>query len=289
MKKWDTVAIVGVGLIGGSIGLALRKHGFAERVVGIGRRVSSLRKAREVGAVDATTTSIARGVADAELIVVCTPVQQVVEHVRQVAELCPDGALITDTGSTKRNIVAALDGKSVEGRGSRLGRDVSFVGSHPVAGSDSSGPLHADAELFVDRTCIVTPTRRTRPHDFAVIVDFWSALGAIIVKMTPAQHDEAVAAVSHMPHLVAAALATATPERLLEVTGTGWLDTTRIAAGDVELWRQIISENRNYVLKSLDKFEKVLSSLHQAIAQGNDAKVAKLLETGKDRRDAVGS
>jgi len=285
MKKWDSVAIVGVGLIGGSIGLTLRKRGLTGKVIGIGRRASSLRKARAKGAVTTTTTNIARGVADAELIVVCTPVERVVDHVCQAAEACPAGALITDAGSTKAQIVAALDGSPSE----RLLSDVAFVGSHPLAGSEKTGPQFAREDLFDSRICIVTPTRRTGPRDFARTVDFWSSLGSTVVKMTPREHDEAVAAVSHVPHVVASILAGSTPKQLLSLVSTGWLDATRIAAGDVELWRQILATNRSHVLKSLAKFEKVLTSFRAALESENDAKVAKLLKTGKDNRDAVGS
>ena len=139
----DTVAIIGVGLIGGSIGLALRKRGLAKNVVGVGRRASSLRRAKECGAVTSTTTSLARGVADAELVVVCTPIETIVPSVLAAAEHCPTGALITDAGSTKAEIVAALDGQ--------LPSRAAFVGSHPLAGSEKNGPQHARDDLFDGR------------------------------------------------------------------------------------------------------------------------------------------
>jgi prephenate dehydrogenase len=281
MKQWDTVAIVGVGLVGGSIGLALRRRGLAARVVGVGRRASSLRRARERGALSAATTKLARGAADAELVVVCTPVAQIVQHVREAAEYCPRGARITDVGSTKAAIVASL-------AGGRLQRDVSFVGSHPLAGSEKQGPQFACEDLFQDRLVIVTPSRRSRAEDVDAIEAFWRALGARVVRMTPQAHDEALAATSHAPHLVASALAAATPRKFLPLASSGWLDTTRVAAGDAELWRQIISTNRTHVLKSVDRFARMLSSLRQALADEDQEEILQLLQAGKRHRDSVG-
>lgn len=281
MQQRDTVAIIGVGLIGGSIGLGLLRRGLARRVVGVGRRECSLQKARACGAVTDATTDVAAGVAQAELIVVCTPVRQIAAEARRAAEHAPAGAIITDAGSTKAEIVAALDE-------SRLHGSV-FVGSHPMAGSEKNGPEFAEADLFEDRVAIVTPTARTPPAALSSVEEFWRALGARVLQMTPDAHDAAVAAVSHTPHLVASALAAATPEALLSVVGGGWLDTTRVAAGDVELWRQILTENRGHVLRSLTEFEKTLASFRDALAREDDAELIHLLEQGKRRRDAVGN
>ncbi|MFV1964575.1 MAG: prephenate dehydrogenase [Pirellulaceae bacterium] len=284
MSSWNQVAIVGVGLIGGSVGMALRARGLARHVVGVGRSSRRLRRARQRGAVTATSTSLSRGVASADLVVVCTPVHLVVESVRQAAGSCPAGTLITDVGSTKERIVTALD--------EHLGaaeEDVAFVGSHPMAGSEKSGVQFAEADLLMDRLVIVTPSRRTRPANAAAIEDLWKSLGARVIRTSPAFHDRAAGAVSHLPHAVASALAAGTQERDLPLAATGWRDTTRIAAGDVDLWTRILLENRAHVLKSLGKFEKVLSSLRQAL-EGNDrAKLEQLLAAGKRNRDAVGN
>jgi prephenate dehydrogenase len=281
MKKWDTVAIVGVGLIGGSVGLSLRNAGLAKTVVGIGRRQSSLRKARVLRAVTTTTTKIARGVADAELTVVCSPVQRIADHVAEAADACPRGALITDAGSIKARILADLKDRCPKG----LPRDVVFVGSHPLAGSDKSGVQFATDDLFRGRPCIVTPTKRVPDRFVRGVSEFWRALGARVVEMTPAQHDAVVACVSHVPHIAASALASLAAGSL-DVVGTGWLDTTRIAAGDVELWRQILTGNRSAVLKALDKYETVLSAFRDALAARDEGRVRKLLEAGKDNRVA---
>jgi prephenate dehydrogenase len=285
MKRWECVAIVGVGLIGGSIGLALRQRGLARRIVGIGRRRSRLHKAKQRGAITDTTTQFGRGVIDAELVIVCTPVERVVDHVCQVAEACREGTLITDAGSTKEQIVTGVERRLDD----EAKRRVAFVGSHPMAGSQLSGVQHARADLFVDRVAIVTPSRRTRDADRESVEDFWRSLGARVHRCSPRSHDKAVAAVSHLPHVVAAALAAATPTEDLPLAGSGWQDTTRIAAADVDLWRQILNDNRSHVLKSLDKFAKVLSAFRQALHQDDQAKLVKLLAAGKHHRDAVGN
>ncbi|MBX7165367.1 MAG: prephenate dehydrogenase/arogenate dehydrogenase family protein [Pirellulales bacterium] len=279
MKRWDTVAIVGVGLIGGSIGLAVRERSMARRVVGIGRSTGSLRVAKRAGTIDAGTTDLARGVAEAELIVVCTPVERIAEQVRACAAACPDAALITDAGSTKAQIVAELGGA--------LPRGVRFVGSHPLAGSEKRGAAEARADLFCRRTVVITPAPQTPPGDVTRLKGFWTALGAKVVTMTPEAHDRAVAATSHLPHFVASALAAATPKEHLALAASGFLDTTRIAAGDPELWTQIFLSNREPVLQAIAAYDAMAGQLRAAIDQGDRRALVRLLNVGKQRRDAV--
>lgn len=281
MKQWDTVAIVGVGLIGGSIGMALRQRKLAKNVVGIGRRQASLRIARRVGAVSHTTTDLDKGVAEAELVVVCTPVGQIVEHVRQAARHCPEKTLITDAGSTKQSIVAALDGT--------LDRGCRFLGSHPVAGSEKGGAANASAELFEGRLAILTPTKNTQAEDFDALEQFWQSLGSVVVQMTPEEHDRALALTSHLPHVAAAALALAVPEKYFRLSGTGLLDTTRVAGGDPELWRQILTLNRDNVLSALEQYAAKLASLHTALRNNNQDEITRFLTLAKKNRDALGS
>jgi prephenate dehydrogenase len=278
---WKTVTIVGVGLIGGSIGLALRERKLAERVIGVGRRAASLRKAKKIGVVDATTLHIDEGVADADLVVVATPIAQIVDQIRSAAAGCSSGTLITDAGSTKASIVKSLDGQ--------LPDSVRFVGSHPLAGSEKSGPQAARADLFEGRVAVVTPCRSTKAGAAEDAADFWSALGATVFMMTPEQHDAALASTSHLPHFLASALAAATPPADLPLTATGWQDTTRIAAGDPQLWSQIFLDNRRNVLKSLARFEKTVHRAKAAIERGDAKALEKLLTEAKAIRDAVGS
>jgi prephenate dehydrogenase len=277
LKPLDTVAIIGVG----PVGLALRERGLARRVIGVGRRESALAAAREMGAVTDTTLDLPRGVADAELIVVCTPVDTVARHVLDVASACRQGALITDVGSTKDGIVKALEGP--------LSRGARFVGSHPLAGSENTGVKHARADLFEDRVVIVTPGQTTAEEETSAVIDFWSALSARVVRMTPQRHDEVVAGISHLPHVVACALAEATESAQIPLAASGWRDTTRIAAGDPALWTPILLANRTHVLKGMDEFEKTWAALRSAIDQGDEAVITRLLEEAKRKRDAVGS
>jgi prephenate dehydrogenase len=280
MRAWETVAIVGVGLIGASIGLALRRRGLAGRIVGIGRNASRLETARAMGAVTTVTTDLDAGVAEADLIVVCTPVAMITSHVRAVAAACPDHALITDAGSTKgficRQLAAHADTAS------------RFVGSHPMAGSEKSGARFAQEDLFEQRVTIVTPVGGGSDA-VPQIEAFWDSLGSRVVRMSPDAHDAAVAAISHMPHLIASALAAATATEDLRLAAGGWSDTTRVASGDAELWRQILIQNQGHVLQSVDKFAKVLADFREALATEDAARLEQLLDAGKQKRDALGS
>jgi prephenate dehydrogenase len=285
MAFFDTVAIVGVGLMGGSIGLALRKERMARHVIGIGRRIEQLQLAENRGAVTELTTDLRQGVASANLVVVCTPVGEVSEFVAAAAKACKPETIITDVGSTKAAIVAACDKALADSKGLWA----SFIGSHPLAGSERTGVEFAREDLFQGRMTIITPTEETRTEAAAKVEAFWQGLGSKVVRMTPEEHDIAIAATSHLPHLVASALAAATPADLLPLTATGWGDTTRIASGDVELWRQILLDNRVNTLKALAPFETVLSELRQALESADGAALARFLQQGKRIRDTVGS
>ena len=285
MAFFDTVAIVGVGLMGGSIGLALRKERMSKHVIGIGRRIEQLRLAENRGAVTEATTDLRQGVASANLVVICTPVQQVPEFVAAAAKACKPETIITDVGSTKAAIVAACDKALADSKGLWA----SFVGSHPLAGSERTGVEFAREDLFQGRMTVVTPADQTRSEATAKVEAFWQGLGSKVVRMSPAEHDAAVAVTSHLPHLIASALAAATPADLLPLTASGWGDSTRVAAGDVELWRQIFLDNRANTLKALAPFETVLAELRQALEASDGPALARLLQQGKRIRDIVGS
>jgi prephenate dehydrogenase len=285
MAKSRCVAIVGVGLIGGSLGLALCKRKLASRVIGIGRNPASLKRAKQRGAVHEVTTDLAQGVQDADLVVVCTPVDQIVEFVLAVRDACPKGAIITDAGSTKAGIVAEIE----KAWPSRNERDVHFVGSHPIAGSEKTGVQHASADLFEQRSVIVTPTAKTSAAAVAKIVQFWKQLGANVTSMSPDDHDRVVAAISHVPHLFASAVAAGTPTEYVTLAAGGWSDTTRVAAGDPDLWRQILLTNRQPVLEQLTKVLEQLNLLRDAVAWNDSERLLALLEQGKRIRDAVAS
>jgi prephenate dehydrogenase len=287
MPARPRVAIVGVGLIGGSIGLALRQRGLAEEVVGIGRRTASLEKAAEFGTVDRGTTNLAEGVAGVDLAIVTTPVAAIVDAVRSVAQAAPQ-ASITDAGSTKAEICRALrrptDSHPMAGAAAP-GR---FVGSHPLAGDHRTGPEYARGDLFEGRTVVVTPQDDTPPGLVERIQEFWESLGAEVTLLAPEEHDRALGATSHLPHLVAAALSAATPEEWLRLTGTGWADTTRIAAGDPVLWTQIFGQNRSAVIDALRRFEHRLQALERAIGEADEAALLDELQEARRIRDALG-
>ncbi len=278
--------IVGVGLIGGSIGLALRARKLARRVVGAGSRPATVEAAQKRGAIDQPASDIMAAAGQADLVIVCAPVAHIAEQVCRLAPHCRQGTLITDAGSTKLEIVNSIMHDA--GPGGDWGRGVRFVGSHPLAGNEKSGPVHASAELFQGRTVVVTPAAHARPEDVAAIGQFWTSLGARVCEMSPEEHDRALAATSHLPHLLAAALAAATPEEWLALTAGGWHDTTRIAAGDPGLWRQIMLANRDNLLLSLDRLEKMLAQFRTVIAQSNGPELQRLLDEGKQRREASG-
>jgi prephenate dehydrogenase len=254
--------------------------------VGTGSRPATLEAAKQLGAITHIATHPAAAVAQAELVVVCAPVDHIVDQVQKLAPYCRPGTLITDAGSTKLEIVAAL-ARAASAPGWPAG--VAFVGSHPLAGNEKTGPQHAAADLFAGRVVVITPTSETGELDRAKLSAFWSALGASVVEMPADEHDRALAATSHLPHLVASAIAGATPERYVTLTAGGWQDTTRIAAGDPALWRQILLANRANVLASLDELSARLSAWRKALEAGNAVELDKLLKEGKRIRDAVGS
>ena len=279
MKPWDTVVIVGVGLVGGSIGLGLRVKKLARRGIGLAPRASSLHAAQTSCCATDTPLMLELSAAEADLIVVCTPVGRIVDDVRRAAAVARPGTLVTDAGSTKGSIVAELDGTLPAG--------VTFVGSHPLAGSEKNGPTAAVRDLFVGRTVVVTPTERKPPKAVRTIEAFWKQLGARTVRMSADEHDAALAATSHVPHVVASARAGSTPADVLHLTAGGWLDTTRIAAADGPLWVQILRDNRRHVTAALDQVEKSLRAFRAAINNGDEQALEQLLEVGKQRRTAA--
>jgi cyclohexadieny/prephenate dehydrogenase len=279
--KLDTLTIVGVGLIGGSIGLAARRRGLAERVLGAGRHASRLDTARRLGVIDEGTLDLADAVHRAEVAVFCTPVDRIAEQVLAAAPGCRPGALLTDGGSTKAAIVNAIEG--------RLPADVAFVGSHPLAGSEKRGPEHARADLFEGRLTVVTRTERTNPVALERTCVFWQALGAHVKIMGPQEHDQALALTSHLPHLLASALAGILPPQLHELTATGFRDGTRVAAGDPNLWTAIFLQNRAAVLDALERVKGRLGEFEQALRAEDRAGLDSLLAQAKKVRDALGN
>ncbi|NLS95046.1 MAG: prephenate dehydrogenase [Planctomycetaceae bacterium] len=279
----NSVAIVGVGLIGGSIGLAARRAGI-KRIVGIGRNRDRLEEALRLDAITdilCLSDNLSAGLAEVELIVVCTPVGLIVDQIRELAAHARPGTLFTDGGSTKRSIAEALDGP--------LANDCRFVGSHPLAGSEKTGVDHARAELFEGRVAMIAPTKNSREEDVQRLAGFWEALGARVVQIAPDEHDRAMAATSHMPHAVAVALAASLSDEFKDLTGTGFGDTSRLAAGDPDMWQQIFLDNRQHVGNSIRNFVEELQRLAELIEDADATKLEKYLTRAKKKRDALGS
>jgi len=281
-SPWPTVAVVGVGLIGGSVGLAAKARGVARRVIGIGRNRASLDEAVARGAVDEATTDLARGVAEADLVVVAAGVAAIPALLERADAAARPGTLLTDAGSTKGSIVAGWERR-------RRGRRCRFVGAHPIAGSHRSGPGAADGELFAGRVTVVTPGKATPRGDAEEIGGFWAAVGSTVFMMPPKEHDTILAGTSHAPHLIAAALAVATPATSRPFTAGGWRDTTRIAAGDPELWADILLDNAGAVAAAMSRFAVAAERLLTAIERGDRRRLVDLLARGKESRDALGS
>lgn len=277
----DTLTIVGVGLIGGSVGLAARRAGLARRVVGVGRNAGVLEAARRLGTIDEGTTDLAAAGPHTDLAVLCTPVDLIANHTLTLAAGCRPGTLLTDAGSTKAAIVAALAG--------RLPTGVQFVGSHPLAGSEKRGPEHARADLFDGRVVVLTPTADTDPATVERLASFWSGLGATVRRMDPVEHDAALAWTSHLPHLAACAVAGVVPVELLGLTAGGYRDTTRVAGGDPALWSAIFRENRAALARPLDALTGWLARFRSALEAGDGPAIEAMLRQAREVRDALGS
>jgi prephenate dehydrogenase len=268
------VTLIGVGLIGGSIGQALRARRLAGRVVGVGRDPGRLEEARRLGAIDEGATDLARAVAAADVVVVCTPVDRIAAEARRAAALAPGHALVTDAGSTKARIVAEVEADPRA--------RAAFVGAHPIAGSERNGVAHARPDLFDGRPCALTPTDRTPPDRLGRARAFWSSIGCTLVELDPESHDRALAATSHLPHVVAAALASAAGADRLDLAAGAYRDTTRVAAADPALWTAIFLENRAPLLDALDRLDAQLDAFRRAL---RDADAPALLDWWRSARE----
>lgn len=277
--KIDTLAIIGVGLIGGSIGLAAKRRAAADRVIGVGRQQSSLDRALALGAIDEAELDIAAAVARSQMAIFCTPVERIADQVLQAALHCAQGTILTDAGSVKSKIVGAVEGNLPPG--------IQFVGSHPLAGSEKRGPEHADADLFQGRLTIVTCTPKTDPAAVDTVSAFWQALGSCVKILSPEEHDHALAMTSHLPHLLASALAGILPAELHDLTATGFRDTTRIAAGDPSIWTGIFQQNSDAVLEALATLQTRLKEYERILKENDSKELDRLLAEAKKNRDGL--
>ena len=280
----DRLAIVGLGLLGGSVAKAARARLLAREIVAVGRSAGRLEPARRDGTVDRIGTDLASGLAGADFCVLATPVATLEALLPAVWQAVSADALLTDVGSTKTRIVAAAERL-------RRSRPLRFIGSHPMAGSERSGYGVARADLFEGATVILTPTEQSDAGGLRRVGEFWEALGARLVRLDPVVHDRAMAAVSHLPHLVADALVDSVVRMdpgFLEVAARGFKDTTRIAASSPAVWREIFQDNRPVLAEALAAFRKSLDHLEGVITAADGAALERELERIKQVRERLG-
>ena len=277
--KLKHITIVGVGLLGGSTGLAVKAFDPGIRIAGVGRRQASLEKALEVGAIDAAYLDPAEPACLTDLVILATPVGAFEKHLRAIGPVLRRGAMVTDVGSTKA--VVARTAERILGEGGP------FVGSHPMAGSEQKGPAAARADLFAGATCVVTPTARTPARLTRRIEGFWRDLGMRTVRMSPVAHDRAMARVSHLPHVLAGLLMMLPNHGDLEVSATGFRDATRLASGDPEMWRDILLTNRRAILAAIDAFDESLMQLRDLLELADGRGIEGFLSAAKRRRDGT--
>jgi prephenate dehydrogenase len=270
------LSILGVGLLGGSVGLACRSFLNNCKIIGYGHRKESLEEAVLSGAIDRGVADAAEAVEGADLVILCTPVGRFGDLLRQIGPSLKKGAIVTDVGSTKRSVVAEAE--------KWLPQGVAFVGSHPMAGSEKRGVRFARADLFRDALCIVTPTAKTDAEAIGKVEGFWKMLGMRTTRMSAEEHDRLVGMVSHVPHAVAAALVAIQPQTAAALAGKGFFDTTRIAEGDGGLWRDILLDNADNVREGILRLQGELTELLKRLDGSGALELQTWLDESAHRR-----
>ncbi len=280
---FQKITIIGVGLLGGSIGLAVRRRRLAREVAGFVRRPASVKDCEKAGAVDYATTDLLAAVSNANLVILCTPLAQMRALTERLLPALKRGAIVTDVGSVKTGVVREVCGL-VRTAGAH------FIGSHPMAGGEEMGVLAAKAELFEKAICVVTPTGNSNPGALRKVEQFWKSLGGRTLRLTPQLHDHLVSRSSHLPHIAAAALAVQvldpkSPRQQAALCANGFRDTTRVASGSPEMWRDIALANRKNLARAVDAFISELQRFQCALKKSDAKAISKYLETAKARRD----
>jgi prephenate dehydrogenase len=287
MVRFDRIAIVGVGLIGGSLALAARRQGVFGHITGIGRHTGSLEKAKSLGVIDHYSLDLLEGVKNAQLVVVATPVGVIVPLIEKMLPSLSSGTIITDVGSVKAPILELLDRLPLSG--------ARFVGGHPIAGTENSGVEAAFPDLFKGRKCVLTPSTRTDPAALAAIHDLWNEVGAEVITMDGQTHDFIFGAVSHLPHVLAFGLVNFLNDLkevegdLAKYSGGGLKDFTRIAASDPVMWRDIALSNRSNLLTLIDGYLKAIQDLRDLISQEDSPRLLESIQKSRTiRRTLIG-
>ncbi len=281
--KFDKVTVLGVGLIGASFALAIRKKGLCRHIAGSGRSEGNLLRAKEMGIIDSYDLDPAAACRDSGLVLLSAPVGAFTDLVRRCSASLKKDAIITDAGSVKGNLVREIE--------SLLPDHVRYIGGHPIAGSDRSGIDSSNEDLFKNAKCILTPTERSDAEALNTVTDIWKSLGSQVITMDPATHDRIYGAVSHLPHVIAYALMNTVSEidpSYLEFCGQGFKDTTRIASSSPEMWRDICLLNRDNLIEMLSLFQKNLELFERYLGAGDSASIEKEFEKARDLRDGIG-
>jgi prephenate dehydrogenase len=281
---FNKITIVGMGLMGGSLGMACRHRRLASKVVAVVRRPSAVEEVRNHDAADEVFLDISDGVASADLVIMATPVESIPGLARQCRGALRRRCIVTDVGSVKRSLVTRME--------RLLASTCHYVGAHPMAGSEKSGIHIASPVLFQGATCIVTPTRNSSPTAVRKVRNFWEALGCQVVYLSPRQHDLSIALVSHLPHVAASCLVNALadssrdPLPTVKLAGKGFKDTTRIAAASPNLWAGICIENRGAILRSLDGFSKEISEFAALLRNKDRRGLEAFFQKAKEVKDS---
>mgnify|MGYP000312428899 CR=1 FL=1 len=284
MRKVENITILGLGLMGTSLSLGLKKRGYTGRILGYARRRETREQALKQGVADAVFAEAAAAVRDADVVVVCVPIWSIAKLAEQIVPALKPGAVVTDVGSTKSELLqtmAALFANS----------EAHFIGSHPIAGSEKTGLAAGNPDLYEGRLTVVCPAENTPAAAKRTVCELWENAGSEVVEMSPAEHDALLAATSHLPHMVAAALARSVangaPEKKAAFCGTGFKDTTRVASGSADMWVDIIDTNRSALEVELGRFHQELQGLLQILHDGNQDDIRDWLEGAADDRNQI--
>ena len=273
------LVVIGTGLIGGSVALALRRAGCVERITGVGRSVANLEEAVRLGVIDDFSHDIEKAVVNADMVLIAVPVAACDQVFESLSKALPEGTVVTDAGSTKQSVMASA--------ARYLKYPADFVPAHPIAGTEHSGAAAAFAELFKDKKCILTPSEQTSAKALARVQAMWQAVGADVKIMSAVEHDDVLAAVSHLPHLAAFALVNAVGkgEHAFRFAAGGFRDFTRIASSSPEMWRDIAVCNQSAIVDKIDALQKELSALRNALNAGDGDALLEKFRSAKQARD----
>ncbi|MDN5881420.1 MAG: prephenate dehydrogenase/arogenate dehydrogenase family protein [Nitrosospira sp.] len=278
----NKLVIIGVGLIGGSFALALRKAGEVKQIVGVGRGRENMQRAHKMGAIDEISDDLQSALKEADGVLLATPVGQTGRIMAQISQYLESRAIVTDAGSTKQDVVTAA-------RSYMAGHLKNFVPAHPVAGAELSGASAADADLFRGKNLVLTPLEETSAEAVKRVTELWQACGARVSQMSAARHDKIFAAVSHLPHVLAFALmnhirsgAGQDSDDLLRFAGSGFRDFTRIAGSSPEMWRDICLANREALSNQIDAYQNELTALSEMLARGDDEALESLFANARE-------